>query len=101
MRLTDGTMNQGRWQAWFRDQYKHPHESRHSIDEVLGWFDASGVEFLCSLPPADGGSFGPGTRLFKPQRRGRRLEHLATELRLLLEGGRDGGLFIMIGRKRP
>jgi hypothetical protein len=24
-----------------------------------------------------------------------------TELRMLLEGGRDGGLFIMIGRKRP
>jgi len=100
-RLTDGKMNQGRWQAWFRDQYKHPHESRHSIDEVLGWFDSSGVDFLSSLPPADGGSFGPGSRLFQPRRRGRRLEHLATELRMLLEGGRDGGLFIMIGRKRP
>ena len=100
-RLTEGKMNQGRWQAWFRDQYKHPHESRHSIDEVLRWFDASGVDFLSSLPPADGGSFGAGSRLFQPQRRGRRLEHLATELRMLLEGGRDGGLFIMIGRKRP
>lgn len=100
-RLTAGKMNEGRWQAWFRDQYKHPHESKHSIDEVLRWFDATGVDFLSSLPPADGSAFDSTGNLFKPQRTGRRLDHLATELRMLLEGGRDGGLFIMIGRKRP
>ena len=38
-RLTSARMNEGRWRAWFRDQYRHPHETRHSIDEVLGWFD--------------------------------------------------------------
>jgi hypothetical protein len=27
--------------------------------------------------------------------------YAATQLQMLLSGGRDGGLFIMIGRKRP
>jgi SAM-dependent methyltransferase len=99
-RLVEGRMSEGRWQAWFRDQYKHPHESKHSIDEVLSWFEATGVDFLSSLPPADGSAFDSAKPMFRAQRRGRRFDHLSTELRMLLEGGRDGGLFIMIGRKR-
>jgi hypothetical protein len=47
-RLTSARMNEGRWQAWFSNQYRHPHETRHSIDEVLGWFDAAGSTF-CHL----------------------------------------------------
>src|SRR4029077_10522960 len=27
--------------AWFADQYLHPHESTHTIGEVLGWFAAT------------------------------------------------------------
>src|SRR5262245_35305858 len=37
-RLRGDRLNTGRWAAWFRDQYRHPHESKHSMDEVLGWF---------------------------------------------------------------
>jgi hypothetical protein len=93
-------MNEGRWQAWFRDQYRHPHETRHSIDEVLGWFDASAVDFLASVPAADGSPFTNTTRLFEPHSRGTITVRAATQLQMLLTGGRDGGLFIMIGRKR-
>jgi hypothetical protein len=57
-------MNDGRWQAWFFDQYRHPHETRHSINEVLGWFDTAGVDFLSSIPAADGSPFTDDTRLF-------------------------------------
>ena len=32
------------------DQYRHPHESKHSVDEVLGWFDRNDVEFLNAVP---------------------------------------------------
>jgi SAM-dependent methyltransferase len=100
-RLTSARMNEGRWQAWFRDQYQHPHETRHSIDEVLGWFDASGVDFLSSVPAADGSPFTSTTRLFEPHSRATVTIRVATQLQMLLTGGRDGGLFIMIGRKRP
>jgi SAM-dependent methyltransferase len=99
-RLTAGDMNEGRWQAWFRDQYRHPHETRHSIDEVLGWFDATGVEFLSSIPAADGGTFTAGTPLFSPHPRSSASIRIATQLEMLLTGGQDGGLYIMIGRKR-
>jgi SAM-dependent methyltransferase len=99
-RLVQGKMNEGRWQAWFRDQYEHPHESKHSINETLGWFDANGIDFLSSVPPADGSDFTSDIRMFQPQHRGSALQHWSTELKMLLEGGRDGGLFIMIGRKR-
>lgn len=99
-RLTSARMNEGRWQAWFRDQYRHPHETRHSIDEVLGWFDTAGVDFLSSIPAADGSLFTKDTRLFAPHPRATVTGRWATQLQMLLTGGRDGGLFIVIGRKR-
>jgi SAM-dependent methyltransferase len=100
-RLTSAQLNEGRWQAWFRDQYRHPHETRHSMDEVLDWFDAGEVDFLSSIPAADGSPFSTSTRLFEPQPRGTRAVRAAMQLQMLLTGGQDGGLFIMIGRKRP
>jgi SAM-dependent methyltransferase len=100
-RLTAGRLNEGRRQAWFRDQYCHPHETRHSVDEVLGWFDAAGVEFLSSIPAADGSPFTKATRLFEPHPRGTKAVRAAVQLEMLLTGGRDGGLVVMIGRKRP
>jgi SAM-dependent methyltransferase len=100
-RLISASMNEGRWQAWFRDQYRHPHETRHSIDEVLHWFDASGVDYLSSVPAADGSPFTSNTRLFEAHSRSTLTMRAATQLQMLLTGGRDGGLFVMIGRKRP
>ena len=35
---------------WFMDQYKNPHESKHTIDEVLSWFDKNNIAFLSSIP---------------------------------------------------
>jgi hypothetical protein len=36
---------------------RHPHETRHSIDEELGWFDTAGIDFLSSIPASDGSPF--------------------------------------------
>src|SRR6185436_2779708 len=36
--------------AWFMDQYKNPHESKHTIGEVLGWLKAAGFSFVTSIP---------------------------------------------------
>jgi SAM-dependent methyltransferase len=99
-RVLPGALNEQLRQAWFRDQYQHPHETRHSIDEVMGWLDAAGVDFLSSIPPADGSAFTAASSLFSPGPRGTRASRLAVQLGLLLAGGRDGGLFIVCGRKR-
>jgi SAM-dependent methyltransferase len=90
----------GRRTAWFMDQYKHPHETKHSMDEVLGWFAKDGFDFVSSIPTIGDTDFSEQTALFEPQPAGRYLDRLSTELDLLLSGGVDGGLYIMIGRKR-
>jgi SAM-dependent methyltransferase len=99
-RLRGKELNSGRWAAWFHDQYKHPHESRHSMGEVLRWFDTSGFEFLSSIPALGGVPIDKNWHLFKRHSAGNAFERFSAEFGMLLSGGTDGGLFIMIGRKR-
>jgi SAM-dependent methyltransferase len=100
-RLRRLALNADRRRAWFMDQYKHPHESKHSFDEVLRWFDASGVEFTASIPRCVATeSFSPSDRLFAPRGRGSAFDRLVVQLGMLLSGGREGGFFTMIGRKK-
>ncbi|HEY1430608.1 MAG TPA: class I SAM-dependent methyltransferase [Stellaceae bacterium] len=86
--------------APFRDQYHQQNETRHSIDEVLGWFDASGVDFMSSIPGADGLPITDQTQFFESHPRGSMALRAAVQLNLLMTSGRDAGLFVMIGRKR-
>jgi SAM-dependent methyltransferase/uncharacterized protein YbaR (Trm112 family) len=98
-RLRGNTLNTGRWAAWFRDQYKHPHESKHSMEEVLRWFNDAQVEFVSSIPSIGDVEFGDDQQLFEKHPLGTRLGRLSSELEMLVSGAKDGGLFIMIGRK--
>jgi carbamoyltransferase len=93
-------LSEGRRKAWFADQYRHPHESKHTIDEVLNWFDAMGVEFVRGVPGVlpDGPAFAAGD-LFSPQPRGSRLDHALVQAKEIIAGNREGGFFLMIGRK--
>jgi SAM-dependent methyltransferase len=98
-RLRRGRVNTARQTAWFRDQYMHPHESSHSFDEVLRWFDRNRIEFIASIPSIGDVDFKDDEPIFQKHSAGSRLDRLSTELEMLLSGGPDGGLFIMIGRK--
>jgi SAM-dependent methyltransferase len=91
---------EARREAWFMDQYKHPHETRHSIDDVLTWLDAAGFDFTSCIPTIGDTEFSEEERLFEPRSPGRYLDRLSTEIEMLLTGGADGGLYVMIGRKR-
>lgn len=82
------------------DQCRHPHETRHSMDEVLGWFAEHAVDFTCGIPAPDGVPFAAADKLFAPHPPGSRLDRFMTQAGMLLGGGKDGGLFVMIGRKR-
>ncbi len=99
-RLRTPGLNAARRRAWFLDQYKNPHESKHTFCEVLRWFDSAGFEFVSSIPRTDGAAVTSAHRLFEPHPRGTTLDRLAVQLRMLLGGGQDGGLFVMIGRKK-
>jgi SAM-dependent methyltransferase len=100
--MRNRTYNDRRKLAWFMDQYKHPRESKHSYDEVLSdWFDANGFDFLFSIPKIGPTAFNQDERLFEPHDPGTKASRLVTQLEMLLSGGVDGALFIMIGRRRP
>ena len=99
-RLRDWHKEPDRTKAWFMDQYRHPHETKHSMDEVLGWFRKYKVDFVNGIPHLDGTDFSEQERLFHPHSSGTPATRVTAQLGMLLSGGTDGGLFIMIGRKR-
>jgi 2-polyprenyl-3-methyl-5-hydroxy-6-metoxy-1,4-benzoquinol methylase len=85
--------------AWVMDQYRNPHESLHTLDEVLGWFDRSGVRFVRSLPSAVFGApleLDYRRSLFEPAPRGSRSDRLLSQLQQMLTDT-EGGLFVVIG----
>jgi SAM-dependent methyltransferase len=104
LRFLDGhmrnrTYNEARKRAWFLDQYKHPHESKHSYDEVLQWFEIAGFQFMSSIPKIGAGEIDPEENLLAPHDKGTRLARWTTQIEMLIRGGSDGALFIMVGRK--
>jgi SAM-dependent methyltransferase len=85
-----------RGEAWYLDQHHHPHETRHTADEVLGWLDEEGLEYVSTSPAITLGD--PGGGPLEPQRRGGRLEHWAAQLSWLGRAA-DGGLWVTVARK--
>ena len=91
-------LGQEKRKAWFRDQYDHPLERKHSIDEVINWFEDNNISFLGSIPSSnfehrnisqmdgDKGSFI--TRIF------------AQIIMLFSNLGGEGGLCIVVGKKQ-
>jgi SAM-dependent methyltransferase len=94
-------LSSGKRRAWFADQYRHPHESKHNFDEVLGWFHEEGLEFVRGIPALRAQDDGlSGTSLFEPQPAGTPLDHAIVQLgQVFAAGQREGGFFIMIARK--
>lgn len=39
-----------RARGWWNDQYLHPHETSHTVGEVLEWFKKNNIEYLQSVP---------------------------------------------------
>jgi SAM-dependent methyltransferase len=99
--LRDREAEPDRREAWVRDQYLHPEEHRHTLAEVQGWFEAGGVEYVRTYPStvatepsfADGGLFAPAGDNWG-------LENVLQQLRWCWTLGREGGLFVVVGRRR-
>jgi len=39
-----------RARGWWNDQYLHPHETTHTIGEVLRWFEKNNIEYIHAIP---------------------------------------------------
>jgi SAM-dependent methyltransferase len=84
--------------AWYADQYRHPHESKHTIGEVVEWFDRCGVDFVRGIPRVTlAGEEATGDNLFTVSPRGTRADHFWVQARQIVTGSREGGFFLMVG----
>jgi SAM-dependent methyltransferase len=90
--------------AWIRDQYEHPVESLHTLDEVLAWFKKNNIEFINSIPSCDlKNNLGAGGQeaLFNKTSVGTFFSRILSQIFMLFNNfGSDGGLFIVIGKKK-
>jgi len=90
--------------TWFADQYEHPHESTHTVGEVLGWFEQNGIDYVSSFPAIELFGAGGTKRMFRPRQLARYrsgpLAHLLVQLAWILTQNAGGGYFVLVGRKR-
>jgi len=100
-RLRHKTTGELKKLTWFMDQYKNPHESKHTVGEVLRWFNLTGFNFINSIPSLKPFKrFSASGRIFEPNPRGNWFHHFLAQSGTILSGSREGGLFLMIGKKR-
>jgi SAM-dependent methyltransferase len=79
---------------------RHPHESTHTIGEVLDWFSENQLEFVRGIPRVTlGGEDANRHNLFTPSTRGSKADHFWVQASRVVTGNRDGGSFLMIARK--
>jgi SAM-dependent methyltransferase len=94
-----------RRRTWWADQYEHPHESTHTIDEVLGWFARHRVSYVSSFPKAELLSAPEVDKIFKPRRAPRVFNnaaaHVLVQLGWIVTQNAGGGYFVMVGQKAP
>jgi SAM-dependent methyltransferase len=91
----------GKHEAWFQDQYCHPHETLHSIGELLGWMEESGLEFVNSIPkPVVGPVLTPDEQLFASRDPCNPVSRFLSQMADMGNGYREGGFFIVIARRQ-
>jgi len=92
--------------TWFADQYEHPHESVHTIDQVLRWYHAHGFTYVNSMPPvelwrpeADAEALFQTSRLARSWRNSV-LAHYYKQWAWVVSLRKTGGYYVMVGRKQ-
>jgi SAM-dependent methyltransferase len=102
--LTTHDSDDAKRNTWYADQYEHPHESTHTVAEVLEWFRNNGVSYVSSFPKIE--LFDPGSkRIFRPRSvaawRNGAVAHGLVQLSWVLTQNAGGGYFVLVGQKQP
>jgi len=86
--------------SWIQDQYNHPLESLHSMNDVLNWFKNNKFTFISSIPKIIG-KFSDDEKLFKKQLLGDSIDRFNVQFEMIFNYQfKEGGLFMMIGKKK-
>jgi ubiquinone/menaquinone biosynthesis C-methylase UbiE len=85
---------------WIKDQYYNPHETWHSVGEVLDWFDENDLDYLNTSPGILDTDGEDAPNLFTETDPGTAYKRTVTQLSWIFSIAREGALFDVIGRKR-
>ena len=86
--------------SWINDQYFHPIESLHTLDEVLDWFKKNDIEYINSIPSCDFELHQNYENIFEKKSKGDLHSRLFNQFSMIFNKlGSDGGLFVVIGKK--
>lgn len=84
--------------AWISDQYEHPVESLHTYGECIKWFDDNNIEYINSIPNLN---LDLNVDFFEKLKKPNIFERFFIQLIMpFMNYGSEGGLFVMIGRKK-
>ena len=91
------TISESKKFAWYKDQYENPHETSHSLNEVLNWFEEFNIEYLSSVPF----DFKQDNKLFNKNLKPKNINLFIKEISQSVRPSqiREGGFFIVVGRK--
>jgi hypothetical protein len=87
-------------EIWIKDQYYNPHETWHSIDEVMDWFRENQVDYLNCDPPILGAANGGNENMFAPTDPKSNMHRVLTQLSWLTSISSEGALFVLVGRRK-
>jgi len=91
--------------SWFLDQYKNPHESSHTLREVIDWFQKTNIELINCLPF----DFDINQKILQKNADKQIYEYRKDKFLLFLKELStmfdyqqiiDGGFFVVIGKKK-
>ena len=86
--------------AWIKDQYLHPVESTHTFDEILNWFKLNNIEFINSIPQCSTLEIQDEV-FFQKKSKSTLAERILTQITMIFNRfGSEGGLFMLIGKKK-
>jgi len=92
-----------KFRTWWADQYEHPHETTHTVDEVLRWFRDNGIEYVSSFPRAEMFSRSEVDKVFRKREAGpfsrSALGHVLVQMSWILTQNDGGGYFVIVGQK--
>ncbi len=93
-------LGQARRSAWFADQYKHPHELKYTIGDILPWLEPNKLRLVKSIPKTRLGSrFSKDEKLFESEPAGRKIERGLIEMAMTFTGHQEGGFFTVISQR--
>lgn len=94
--LSNPNLSEEKRLSWHNDQYKHNHETKHEIVEVMDWFEDNNCQVLNVLPNP---TFEQqSSSLFFPRMFDRNSVKWKERL-MTLTNTKEGGFFTMIGKK--